>query len=373
MTGAASSRVPSTRWLITGIAALFFLSGFSALIYQVLWLRLLSLVFGVTVHAATTVVAAFMTGLALGSIWAGRIAHRFRRPLAGFALVEALVAVTALGSSPILSLVERLFMALAGVLPESAVFLTLVRFVLSFAVLLVPALLMGATLPLVMQSSLAGRMAFAQSVGVLYGANTAGAVAGALIAGFHLVGQVGIWRSFVIAAAVNAATALGALALDRRLRHVSPQANESAEQSPASVPEVPLTEGASRTVLGAFILSGFASLALEVVWFRILILHLGATAYAFVSMLSTFLAGIAIGSWAIVPLVGRARPSLVFLAVLQAATGVVTLFSLGLVAVAANQSWFRSSHAATLAIAPATLLMGAAFPVGLRLWASQAH
>jgi spermidine synthase len=372
MTGVASSRVPSTRWLITGIAALFFLSGFSALIYQVLWLRLLSLVFGVTVHAATTVVAAFMTGLALGSIWAGRLAHRLRRPLAGFALVEALVAVSALGSSPVLNLVEQLFRALAGVLPESAVFLTLIRFVLSFAVLLVPALLMGATLPLVMQSSLAGRMAFAQSVGVLYGANTAGAVAGALIAGFHLVGQVGIWRAFVIAAAVNAATALGALALDRRLRDFSPQTN-AVEKLPAAVPEVALTAGASRTVLGAFILSGFASLALEVVWFRILILHTGATAYAFVSMLSTFLAGIALGSWAIVPLVGRARPSLTFLAALQAATGVVTLFSLAFLAVAVNQPWFRSSHSTTLAIAPATLLMGAAFPVGLRLWASQAH
>jgi spermidine synthase len=374
MTGVASSRVASTRWLITGIAALFFLSGFSALIYQVLWLRLLSLVFGVTVHAATTVVAAFMTGLALGSIWAGRLAHRLRRPLAGFALVEALVAATALGSLPVLNLVEQVFVALAGGLPESAVFLTLARFVLSFAVLLVPALLMGATLPLVMQSSLAGRMAFAQSVGVLYGANTAGAVAGALIAGFHLVGQVGIWRSFVIAAAVNVATALGALALDRRWRDAPSQANESVvRESPASVPDVPLTAGASRTVLGAFILSGFASLALEVVWFRILILHLGATAYAFVSMLSTFLAGIAIGSWAIVPLVGRARPSLAFLAALQAATAVATLCSLAFLAVASGQPWFRTTHATTLAIAPATLLMGAAFPVGLRLWASQAH
>jgi spermidine synthase len=119
----------------------------------VLWLRLLSLVFGVTVHAATTVVAAFMAGLALGSLAAGRLADRVKRPLVWFGAAEALIAILALASPGALDLVERAFVAVAGSLAASFLLLTIARFLAAFIVLLGPTMLMGATLPLVLRSS----------------------------------------------------------------------------------------------------------------------------------------------------------------------------------------------------------------------------
>src|ERR671915_685704 len=93
------SRSPSAR-LLPALAVLFFLSGAAALVYQVLWLRLMGLVFGVTVHAATTVLASFMSGLALGSLAAGRLAPRLRRPLLWFAAAELLIGAAALATRP---------------------------------------------------------------------------------------------------------------------------------------------------------------------------------------------------------------------------------------------------------------------------------
>ena len=135
------------------IAALFFLSGASALIYQLVWLRLLSLVFGVTVYAASTVLASFIAGLAIGSAVAGRVADRVRRPLVWFGLAELLIATTALLSPAALDLIGTIYIRLAAG-SHSPQFLTVSRLVCSGLVLLPPTVLMGATLPLVLRSSL---------------------------------------------------------------------------------------------------------------------------------------------------------------------------------------------------------------------------
>jgi spermidine synthase len=327
----------------------------------------------VTVHAASTVLAAFMAGLALGSVAAGRVADRARRPLVWFGAVEALIAITALASPGVLRLVERAFVTLAQALPDSLPVLTAARFVCAFAVLVVPTVLMGSTLPLVIKSSLVSGSALGRNVGLLYGANTAGAVAGALVAGVHLVGPLGIRASFLVAAGINLLVAAAAVAIGARLVAPAsvfelppPAAPDSGQAAPG--PRRAPTPAAARAVLLVFGVSGFASLALEVIWFRILVVHLGGTIYAFISMLSTFLAGIAIGSWAVVPLMRRERSWLSVLAAFQAATGIVTILSLTIIAAIVQQPWLRTSHITTLAIAPATLLMGLAFPLGMRLW-----
>src|SRR5687768_17475883 len=154
-----SGRTPATGPHLLGaplapLLLLFLLSGASALVYQVLWMRLLALVFGVTVHAASTVLAAFMTGLALGSAAAGRLADRVTRPLRAFAAAEALIAVAALATPIGLEGVERLYLTLHPPLQHVPGLVTAIRLVLSFAVLIVPTTLMGATLPLVVKSAL---------------------------------------------------------------------------------------------------------------------------------------------------------------------------------------------------------------------------
>jgi spermidine synthase len=140
------------RFLPT-LGILFFFSGVSGLIYQVLWLRNFSLVFGVTIYAASTVLACFMAGLALGSFISGILVDRTRNPLFVYGLVEILIGISALATPAALDWMLSFYISSYSSLSQSFVSLTLVRFACSFVVLIVPATLMGATLPLIIKSS----------------------------------------------------------------------------------------------------------------------------------------------------------------------------------------------------------------------------
>src|SRR6186713_1017517 len=199
-------------WLLPLVAVLFFFSGACALIYQVLWLRMLGWVFGVTVYAASTVWAVFMAGLAIGSIGGGRMAGRVRRPLAWFGVAEALVGLTAAATPKVLERLQAFYVSIYGDLPQSPGAMTLARFVMSAMVLLPPTILMGTTLPLLVRSSL-GRSRLGARVGILYGMNTAGAIAGTIAAGLWLIPVVGLRGSFRGAAVLNIAVGAAAVVL----------------------------------------------------------------------------------------------------------------------------------------------------------------
>ena len=206
--------VPGTG-TIPLLCGLVFLSGASALIYQLLWLRLLGLVFGVTVHAASTVLASFMAGLAIGSYVTGRIAPRIRRPMLWFAAAESLIALTALLTPWALDALQAVYRSLHHALPQSMAALTVTRFGTSFLALLLPTSLMGATLPIVMKSALTRTSTSGNSFGLLYAANTAGAIFGALSAGLWLIPAAGIRRTFIVAAAANLTAAVVAALVGR--------------------------------------------------------------------------------------------------------------------------------------------------------------
>jgi spermidine synthase len=368
---------------------LFMLSGASALVYQVLWMRLLALVFGVTVHAASTVLAAFMAGLAFGSAFAGRVADRIHRPLRAFAIAEALVAIAALATPLMLAAVELLYVRLHGALSGVPGFVTLVRLTLSFAVLIVPTTLMGATLPLVVKSALGRDTILGRQVSLLYAVNTGGAILGALIAGVWLVPQLGIAWSFRIGALTNLAIAAGALVLSRT--HQPALAPAPASEGPlltrpagAAAAVDSRSTRIRRLVLLTFAVSGFASFALEIVWFRLLVVLLRPTTYAFTVMLATVLAGIALGSWISTPFTRRERRSSVaFLATIELLLALTALASAVVVGQAgAVYAWAAPFFAngslayfgpmaitSMAAILPPALLMGVAFPVGIAIWA----
>ncbi len=281
------------------LGAAFFLSGISGLMYQVLWLRLLSVVFGVTAYAASTVLASFMGGLALGSIVAGRLADRVRHPLRWFAGVELAIAASALATPVLLAAAQSLYAGAASVSDDIAV-LTLARLACSAAVLLVPTSLMGATLPLVVRSSVASRGVLGPRVGLLYAVNAGGAIAGAILAGFYLIGGIGLGRTFVVAAALNVIAATVAFWLSRRsdLRDARPDVvswppptTDTIDRPPATDALAPARGATATLVLAFFALSGLASLALEVIWFRMLVLIMPATTYAFTTMLAMVLGG----------------------------------------------------------------------------------
>ena len=366
---------------------LFLLSGASALVYQVLWMRLLALVFGVTVHAASTVLAAFMAGLAVGSAFAGRLADRIRRPLVAFAIAEALVAVAALATPVLLAAVETLYVRLHGAMGNVPVLVTVIRLVLSFAVLIVPTTLMGATLPLVVKSALGQGTILGRQVSLLYAFNTGGAILGALIAGIWMVPQLGITWSFRIGALTNLAVAFGALVLSRLHQPYSVRPRSAQKKAAASIGRTvdSPSQLVRRLVLLTFAVSGFASFALEIVWFRMLVVLLRPTTYAFTVMLATVLAGIALGSWLSTPFTRRPRANAVaFLATVEMLMALTALASGFVVGQAGTvYAWAAPYFAegplayfgpmaitSMAAILPPALLMGIAFPVGIAIWAS---
>ena len=379
-----------TRWQRAGLLAvlvlLFFGSGVSSLIYQVLWLRTLGWVFGVTVYAATTVWATFMAGLAAGSFVAGRIGDRVRSPLRWFGAAEMLIGLTALATPWTLALLQRLYADSYASLPHSLGALTAIRFGMAFIALIVPTALMGATLPLVVKASESRGDVIGGRLGLLYGSNAAGAIVGTIAAGLFFIPGRGIQGTFLLAAALNLLIGTGAIVLSLlpALRRPPPETSVADAADPAREPAA-LSARQSFAVLAVFGISGLVSMALEVVWFRVLTLFLRPTVYGFAVMLATILAGVAIGSYLATPLLKRVKLGLPIIAGLELLLGVVVVLSFGPLTYLSN-TWKRLtpvlSHVmpeyliypvtgSLLAIFPTALLMGIAFPIGLHLWATR--
>jgi spermidine synthase len=372
--------IRSPRWLLPLLLILFFGSGVCALIYQVMWLRLLSLVFGVTVYAASTVLASFMAGLGVGSFFGGRFAARFTRPLAVFGFAEALVGITAFVTPFVLDGLTSVWIAVYPQLPQSLAVMTIIRFVVAFLVLIVPTSLMGATLPLVIKSAVAREARVGGRIGLLYAINTTGAIVGSLVAGFYFISEIGVARSFQYAALANIVIGIIAIIAAYQLPVHQPKA--------AAVDDrVTGREQASTTqqqlVLWTFFVSGLMSLALEIIWFRMLVVFLRPTAYAFTIMLACVLAGIALGSAIAAPLLRMRANWIVVLAGLQAVTGIAAVLSFNLLSQAQRgadamtplferlglNTYLAPLVASSLiAMLPTTLLLGLAFPIGLTLW-----
>jgi spermidine synthase len=371
--------------LLPALVLLFLVSGACGLIYQVLWLRLLGLVFGVTVYSASTVWASFMAGLALGSYLGGKVGDRTRVPLIWFGVVEILVGVSALATPAGLAALQHLYGSALPSLPESFAALTAARAVMSFLVLLVPTLMMGASLPLIIRSSMFRGGTLGSRVGLLYGTNTSGAILGTLAAGLYLIPTIGIARTFQTAALMNVSAGLIAVLLGLALRR-KPAADHGATTAAAAAASadgrVDLPVTARRLVLWVFIVSGFATLALEVVWFRAIVLVARPTVYTFAIMLATVLFGIAVGSFLITPFMRRRWNWIGLLAAAEIAMGFAALVSFAALGRVSDVNAAIAPHleplvpsfltyaiaAALPVVLPSCLLMGIAYPIGLHLY-----
>jgi spermidine synthase len=401
--------------LLPALLALFFGSGISGLIYELVWLRHLTLVFGVTVYAVSTVLSAFMGGLALGGFLASRVADRVERPLRAYGLLEIGIGLSALLTPPAFAVLQQVYRGLYPALPHDLTSLSLVRFLLACVILLVPTTLMGATLPIVVRSTLGRRASLGTNLSLLYASNTAGGITGAYLAGFILIGSIGIRATTVTAAAVNVAVGIASIALDWWLAQ---EARKQADEMPLPLGEAAqsageggsgagitaarrprpdplpggegtsgtlIPSGALRWLLVAFFLSGFASLGYQVIWTRILAIFFEATTYAFTLILCTFLLGIAAGSYLIAPVINRRVNWLFAAAIMEWAIGFTALLSIAVIArmpqivdtlrvmpllehtVSGEQR--LTAMMCFLTIIPTTLILGAAFPVIMKLYA----
>ena len=355
--------------------ALFYVSGIAGLIYQVLWLRRLSLVFGVTVYAASTVLAAFMAGLAIGSALANRILRGGRSPLFAFGVAEILVGVTGLLSPLLLDAAATLYAALHRAAPDSLGLLTAARLVSSFAILAVPTAMMGVTLPL-LSAAVTTRQASGTGISLLYAINTLGAMTGTLLSGMILIPAIGIQQAFLLAAALNVGVGVVALWLG-----VYPPkgGHPMKEETPVVSNTSPVVSNTS-PVVSAFrridtpwalwavvAVSGFASLGLEIVWFRLMLQFVVATTQAFTAMLATVLGGIAIGGLLATWLLRAPRDHVAALGLVQALTGAAAVFSMTFLLWTVEQGWKTMGlwPAVLIAILPPAVCMGIGFPLAL--------
>lgn len=278
------------------IALAFFGSGAAGLIYEVSWLRQIGLLFGHTVQAASIVVGSFFAGLGLGYLVAVRLLRRMR-PLMGYARAEWIAAGWACLIPVLLVLLER--PALAAVLHHSSpVVQMIVRSVVCFALLLPATIALGATLPFVAEYlDPAGRGGSAR-VAVAYALNTVGALLGVLLATMLLLVFVGVRKSSYLAAGISVVCGLIAYHIDRGCRADSKEA-EAVPGRKAEIEAVVKSsaKGVALSWLGLVVLSGFGTLALEMLYNRMFALVFHNSVYTFGMVLAVFLASLALGAW----------------------------------------------------------------------------
>jgi spermidine synthase len=374
-------------WLI------FILSGASALIYEVIWMRQLTLVFGSTVFATSTVLTAFMAGLALGSYYFGRkIDEGKMSPLKLYALLEAGIGGFCIIWPLLLTVLTGLYVLIYRNITSEFYTLSLIRFVLTFGILLIPSTLMGGTLPVLTRFFVKRLEQLGTNIGILYALNTFGAVIGTVAAGFFLIEALGIKWSLGVAIAINFGVALVALLLAQHAQKIEVD-EESAEQETTETDEPDaqpgqVTIGGLRIqerhlVLYAIGISGFCALAYEVLWTRILVFFLGSTTYAFATMLAAFLFGIALGSMVLARWVDRIKQPVTTFGIIQLGIGLFALILMpaferlyGITY--ALQSTFGGSRfwaffSCFLVMSLPTFLMGASFPLVTKIYTGNAR
>jgi len=351
---------------ITILCAVLFLSGVGALIFETLWLRLSGLTFGNSVWAAALILSSFMAGLALGNTIAA--SSKLPRKLSGlrlYALLEVIVALfgcTIVFSLPLLGgWLRPMFQTLWSQQP----LLIALRLILSFVILVVPTTAMGLTMPVVMKSPFLQHANFGRAIGSLYGWNTLGAVAGALLGEAYLVQAFGLGGTALVAGLANCTAAIIALLLaagDRATRILT-------ERQPA-----PRARGKYRhswRLLFITLGTGAILLCLEVVWFRFLHLYVASSPRSFAVMLAVVLAAIGLGSVVSAAIPRRLGQSNSLLAIVLLLAGMATLLCYIFFPAQAVQtdtgpfnldSWWQMGLLSLALMFPVAFLSGILFP-----------
>lgn len=357
-------------------SSLLFLSGAAALIYQLLWIKQLSLIVGVDVYAITIAISAFFAGLAIGGVVFGRWADRLSRPYLLYAALEVAVAILGIAATQSLAHSAAFFARAEDLVGPLA-------WLIPFIQVGLPATLMGGTVPVLVRAATEGGQQLARIGGRLYGANTAGAIVGALLPVFVLIPALGVRGSAFVAAALNIVVAIAAAIVGRAGEPITPASTPEREH--AARPQ-------ARLALILYALSGGLALGYEVLWSQVVVQWTSTRSFAFAVTLATYLFGWALGSRAYAKRAANTANPWGEFGLLIALAGVVAflaVFSLG--------DWLRplQTDSATLTfhlthneamamairfamatlwivLAP-TILLGAAFPLALRIVAGESR
>jgi len=366
----------------TGPALLLLASGTAGLVFQVLWIKQLALVVGIDVQAVAVGVSSFFGGLALGGWAFGRLADRSVRPLALYAQLEFGVAILGVAATLGLGLAPGPFARAQDAVGPLA-------WLIPIALVAIPATLMGGTLPVLMQALRPALSRTGSTGGGLYAANTAGAILGCLLAAFVLIPFLGLRGSALAAAALNLLA--GGAALWLRTRTDAGDAGAAGPAAPLPAADAPAT-GKAGLALALYAVAGGIALGYEVVWSQSIVQFLSTRSFAFAMVLATYLLGLALGSAWAARRVDAMRDPWGTLAWLIAAAGALALVEMALLGewLMRGQSvverWVLASTgqqllamcarfalAALCIVFGPTLLLGAAFPVALRLASGSGH
>jgi spermidine synthase len=315
---------PSQQTQNNLVLLLFFASGFSGLVYEIVWMRLLSLIFGNAAYASATVLAGFMGGMAIGGFVFGRVADRTRAPLRLYGILELLIGGFALVFPFLLKALLPVYLWYARVSGASYHSLSFAQAVLLVLLLLIPTTLMGGTLPLLTQHLTRETSVLGRNLGLLYGLNTWGAVLGCAAAGFVLIAALGVRATTWVAVVLTLFVGIAALILSGCSTAAETGATAGSEQ--AETKEYP--GWCTRLVLALLLVAGLTGMAYEVLWTRVLTFLTGTTTYAFTIMLTTYLCGLALGGIATAWFTDRSKRLLEILAVLQTLLGLSVLATL---------------------------------------------
>jgi len=289
--------------LVALVLVCFFLSGVTALIYQILWTRMAVKIIGGAPLAVSIILTIFMAGLGLGSYLAGRYLRRAREPaqlVRIYGLLELAIAGFALLVPLLLALFTPVYSVIYNQLFSHFWLYSVITFIGCALIFLMPVVLMGATLPVLSRFYVTRLSHLGTHVGRLYGLNTIGAAAGAFVCGFWLINSLGVWGTMVVAVALNSLIGIACLLAGRKTASGSPAEKPEPAQTKSVQPEEPVLARQdpwfTKGVLLIFAVSGFSSMAYEVIWTKLLGLIVGPTTYSFTIVLVTFILGLALGS-----------------------------------------------------------------------------
>jgi spermidine synthase len=350
----------------SAIIPLYFLSGASALIYEIIWSRMLGLIVGTAVTAWAAVLVAYMGGMALGSFFGGRVADQVKRPLSIFTLCEFGIGLFGISSPLIFHFVQQCCI----ILPQQ----TGIQFVIAVTALIFPTMLMGATFPLISRAFMSD-ISLSRDLGVIYSTNILGAITGTLSVGFFLLPFAGMSASLFTAAVINFAVATGAMIFFRNYEGGTGNTVQlKKKEKPLQVH--PLPGWLFPSVLAS---SGFCVMAFEVLWSRALVFYLTSTTYSFTVVLSVVLTGLAVGGLAATVIAKKTRRPAAWIAALQIFIGIYGFASLFFLPgldfiIHLNEArvtnvwlhWIIVRYVACFAVIfPAALCMGATYPLAI--------
>jgi tetratricopeptide (TPR) repeat protein/predicted membrane-bound spermidine synthase len=299
------------KWEARLLLIVLFFTSFSSLIYEVVWSRELSFIFGTSAYAISTVLTVFMAGLALGSLCGGRVIDQIKEKYKFLAIIEILIGLTCLATLQLLPILKNPYLYIYNTLQGSTFLLAIALFFLCIAVLIIPTFLIGVAFPTVVKLYFNEQRNIGKSVGTTYMFDTVGGAFGALLAGFLLIPTLGLFRSSLMASILNIIFGLiFYIVFMRRNLTLQPLLNKKNTKQ-------------DKLLLVLFFFSGFAALMFEVIWSRYIALLYGSSIYSFSILLASFLTGMGIGSIVISRYVDRIKNKILVFAFVELFIGLI--------------------------------------------------